>query len=446
MMLRFLPLLLLLSPLSALAHAFGQQYTLPLPTSFYMAGGSLALLLSFVLLLLSPPREGEREGRVMLGRRGTERLVAVLRWGALLLLSISVAAGIAGPAAPTLNLAPLLLWVFFLLGFAYLSVFITGLWERIDPFAAIISRISSSGNAALPRHAGFIPLALYTLLIWAELLTGGAGATPLYIALGIFGYLVFGNIMASHFGIAAWRERFDVFGAFFRIIGTFAPLVVGERGVEARNPFSRSPAPAESAGTVLLILAALAFTAFDGFRETAPYADALISLSAYVPFALVDLIAFLLFPVLFFVLYVLCLFLTRILSGGGETLSHLVRAYAYSLVPIAVVYHFAHYFPLLVAEGQRIVSLASDPLGLGWDLFSTAAWRPDPGLIGADTVWYIQLTSIVLGHIIALYVSHQITRRMFAGARAVMAELPLLVVMVFYTAFGLWILSQPFAL
>jgi hypothetical protein len=62
-------------------------------------------------------------------------------------------------------------------------------------------------------------------------------------------------------------------------------------------------------------------------------------------------------------------------------------------------------------------------------------------------MWYLQLSAIVLGHIAALSVSHLITRRLVPDRRrAFLAEVPMVAVMVAYTAFGLWILAQPFAL
>ncbi len=61
-------------------------------------------------------------------------------------------------------------------------------------------------------------------------------------------------------------------------------------------------------------------------------------------------------------------------------------------------------------------------------------------------VRFIQLTVIVLGHAYAAYLAHQIALTEFKEKKqAVVSQLPLLVLMVFYTAIGLWILAQPFA-
>ena len=55
----------------------------------------------------------------------------------------------------------------------------------------------------------------------------------------------------------------------------------------------------------------------------------------------------------------------------------LAPEFVLSLVPIALVYAVAHYFTLLVIQGQYAIPLASDPFGFGWDLFGTADYAPN---------------------------------------------------------------------
>ncbi len=55
-------------------------------------------------------------------------------------------------------------------------------------------------------------------------------------------------------------------------------------------------------------------------------------------------------------------------------------------MPIALAYAVAHYFSLLVLEGQATIALASDPLGRGWDLFATASHVVDFTLVSPLTV------------------------------------------------------------
>jgi hypothetical protein len=95
-------------------------------------------------------------------------------------------------------------------------------------------------------------------------------------------------------------------------------------------------------------------------------------------------------------------------------------------------------------QGQRIVPLVSDPLGFGWDLFATAGYQPDIGIVGARFAWYTAVTAIVVGHIVAVYVAHVIALREFPDRRRALAsQYPMLVLMVSYTMVSLWILAQP---
>jgi hypothetical protein len=137
--------------------------------------------------------------------------------------------------------------------------------------------------------------------------------------------------------------------------------------------------------------------------------------------------------------------LSRIFGGGGEAgFRQFAAAYAFSLVPIAIAYQMAHYYTYLLIQGQMIVSLISDPLGWGWNLFGTAGFEPRYGIVGASFVWYSQVALIVAGHVIAVYLAHSISLRLLRDpGRAFRSQLPMLVLMVLYTSTSLWILAQP---
>ena len=152
-----------------------------------------------------------------------------------------------------------------------------------------------------------------------------------------------------------------------------------------------------------------------------------------------------LLPLLFFGIYLGFVELSRILGGGGEGgFWRFAAAYAFSLVPIAIAYQVAHYYTYLLVQGQMIVSLVSDPLGWGWNLFGTADFEPRYGIVGAGFVWYSQVALIVAGHVIAVYLAHSISLRLLRDpGRALRSQLPMLVLMVLYTMTSLWILAQP---
>src|SRR3546814_17506665 len=75
-----------------------------------------------------------------------------------------------------------------------------------------------------------------------------------------------------------------------------------------------------------------------------------------------------------------------LLAEDDTDLTLQARRYAPSLIPIVLGYCIAHYFSLLVFEGQSFLALLSDPFGSGWDLFGTAGHPvPFPVVTAAQT-------------------------------------------------------------
>ena len=132
-------------------------------------------------------------------------------------------------------------------------------------------------------------------------------------------------------------------------------------------------------------------------------------------------------------------------GSGGRVPSRDVAGYfVLSLVPIAIAYHLSHYLSYLLITGQQIIPLASDPFGRGWDLLGTAGYKLDIGILNAKIVWYVAVIAIVLGHVIAVYLSHIAALWVFEDRHAALrSQIPMLVLMIGYTMISLWILSQP---
>jgi hypothetical protein len=115
-----------------------------------------------------------------------------------------------------------------------------------------------------------------------------------------------------------------------------------------------------------------------------------------------------------------------------------------SLVPIVIGYVVAHYFTLLVVEGQRTALGLSDPLGLGWNVFGTAELGVDARIFDHPTaIAIVQLLAIVLGHIVGIVAAHEKAVTLLPADRALAGQWPMLVVMVFYTCSGLVLLFSP---
>ena len=117
------------------------------------------------------------------------------------------------------------------------------------------------------------------------------------------------------------------------------------------------------------------------------------------------------------------------------------RSFAHTLVPIALAYAVAHYFTLILFEGQLIVPALSDPLGLGWNLFHTIDFKPNYTWLAPRIVWYVQVAAIVGGHLVGVVLAHDRALAVFPSDRAVRTQYAMLALMVALTTLGLTILA-----
>ena len=102
----------------------------------------------------------------------------------------------------------------------------------------------------------------------------------------------------------------------------------------------------------------------------------------------------------------------------------------------------AHYFSLLVFQGQALGYLVSDPRGTGADVLGTADWKVDYAAVSATAIWYVQVGALVIGHVAALVLAHDRALASFPQRLATRSQYWMLTVMVGYTSLGLWLLSS----
>jgi hypothetical protein len=483
-------------PGPALAHGFGQSFDLPIPLWLYLFGAGAAVLVSFVpISLIAEERDAKsplRYPRFDLFR--VEPLRVVLNNGAFLfgvrLLSVAlfllvILTGLFGEQDAGLNLAPTFVWILWWVGFSFFAAFVGNLWPLVNPWKilfdwaeAVVRRLRLGRGLQLgepyPASWGVWPaVVLYAAFVWVENVFVGS-ATPVYLAVLALNYsvLTWGGMVV--YGKETWLRNGEVFSVFFGLLGRFAPTEVRVKGeyclecssgcssrewgcVNCYECFSgaaprdrelavRPPAvglarPERVApGGVFFVILVLAGVSFDGLLETPFWVWLQVVTGVPRTLGLVAL------PLLFFAVYLLFVKLSQVLGGGTGRLRGYAAAYVFSLVPIAVAYQVAHYYTLLLVQGQAIVRHVSDPFGWGWDLFGTGGFTINAAVIAADTVWYSQIALIVAGHVVAVYLAHVTALRLFENyRRALWSQAPMLVLMVLYTVSSLWILSQPIA-
>jgi len=234
----------------------------------------------------------------------------------------------------------------------------------------------------------------------------------------------------------------------------FARAAPEDRQLNLRPPavgLSR-PEPV-TADRLVFVVFVLALVTYDGLMATplwlqvrtlaAPVVQVL-GISGLGSLYLIQTLGLISVPLLFLTAYLGFVKLAQVFSGGAASVWKFAAAYVYTLVPIALAYEAAHYYTLFIIQGQAIVALISDPFGRGWNLFGTAGYEVNVGVVSADFVWYSQVALIVVGHVIAVYLAHGIALRLLQDQRrAVRSQYPMLAFMVLYTVLSLWILHQP---
>jgi hypothetical protein len=253
------------------------------------------------------------------------------------------------------------------------------------------------------------------------------------------------------YGVETWIARGEAYSVYFNLFARLSPIETRDRVVGLRRPLSGLAALRSGPGTVPLLAVMIGSVTFDGASEGSLWtgmapdiADFFQDLGASPQNSLeltflVGLVGTIL---LIYAFYQLAMVGTRSVGGGFGT-GRLARAFAHSLVPIALAYVAAHYFTLLLFQGQAVSFLASDPLGDGSDLFGTANSQIDYTLIGANATWYWKVGFVVTGHVAGLTLAHDRALALYDEAKqAVRSQYWMLVVMVCFTCLALLLLWQ----
>ena len=489
-----------LMPATAYAHGFGERYDLPVPLWLYVTGAGAAVALSFVVIgiFLRGEPEGRTYPRINLLRwplfRAFNHPLALLplQLASVGLFLLVVVGGLIGGQEPTDNAAPTIVWILWWVGLAYVSALIGNVWAIINPWKVIYGWVESAFAAvtggqelslgySYPKRFGVWPaLALFWAFAWVELVYVDA-AVPSHLARFAINYSVITWAGMFIFGKDQWLRHGEAFTLVFGFLARFAPTEIRandesvcsqcpldclekdgasidcprcfRRATPNKREFNLRPFAAGllrneriSMSTAALVVLLLSTVTYDGLTATPLWVsihDNLIdSFGGRTEF--LGSLGLLLFPLIFGSVYLAATWSISLIVGRRETVLRLARAFVYSLIPIALAYHLAHFLSYLLIQGQLVIPLSSDPLGMGWDLLGTTDYQRNLRVIGARTTWLLAVAAIVIGHIISVFLAHGIALRLFKDRTlALKSQLPMLVLMVGYTMVSLWILAQP---
>jgi hypothetical protein len=430
-------------PARAMAHGIGGRSDLPVPLSYFLAGSATVLIVTFASLAVLWPRPRLQQEPVLRpiripGWRWIVFFLRVMGLGGLLLVA---SAGLFGTDNAIRNPAPVLVWVVFWLGIPFAGAAVGDLYRLMSPWDSL-ARFARLGEIEKEDHArswGVWPATLvFIAFIWLELIYPNS-AEPRTVAIASLVYT------ALLLGCCEWMGRrtavasFDPFATYNRLITAIAPFDLHPGvGPRWRGWFRALPNLPVPPGLTVFVVAMIGTVSFDGLSATFWYDETFggfgNSIGGGTALLLVSV------GLVGGAYWSACWSASR-LTGRRSEPGAVGRRFAHTLVPIALAYAFAHYFTLLIFEGQLIFSTMSDPFNLGWDLFGTAGRPVDYTLVSPMTVWWVQVIAIVSGHVAGVVLAHDRALQDFTAAGAVRSQYAMLALMVFLTGLGLTILA-----
>ena len=450
-------------------HGFGPRYDLPIATALYLYAAGGVVFISFVLVVLFA---GDRVGprATDYPRRAVPWLLPIARspWprfiggvmGVAALIAV-VITGLFGSGNAFYNPSEYIVWIFFWASLVILSGLVGNLFYWLSPWTAIydaLARILHPRPVWKMPEVGLWPAAAAYFAFACLELTTGLAVRPQIVAVAAIVYTVVTLAGMFLFGRDEWLDHCEAFTILFGIVARFGPLETerdetGRMSAVYLRPWGVGLLKPSPSGwdRVLFVILMLSTLAFDGISATPAWQDFTVALKPYwLPLGSFGLFAvrtfgLVLLTIAFLLIFVAFMEAVIYLGQRKVDVKATVTSFALTLVPIALVYNAAHNYSYILVQSQYLIPLLNDPLHKGAHLLpAVAGYVPNFALAQASTVWYADIVLIVLGHVVAGFLSHlRAGERVRTAQRALLSQYPMLLLMVLYTMTSLWILAQP---
>jgi hypothetical protein len=432
-----------------LAHGIGGAKDLPIPLELAIAGAVAALVVSFTVLAIAwraPRYDAATSGRS--APAWLDRLTSSTPWrvtlrtvGFAIFLYVAAAAVLGQDTLvnPFLGVFYVLLWV----GIVPLSALLGPVWKAISPsrtINAVLARVSGSdpeaGMYAYPERLGYWPAAVGLFaFVWLELVyphSTEIGPVRLWCAVYLGVMLIGGALFGNRF-----YERADPFEVYSSLAAKVSVWGHRDGRLVLRSPLANLDTVPVAPGLVGVVAVLFGSTAYDSFKEASPWVRFVQTTT--IPSELIDNLALLTFCVGVGVIFAAGAMATGV--GPGVRRSTLPDLFAHSMVPIIVGYIVAHYLTYLVEYGQTTLVQLSDPFGRGDDYLGTADLAVNYWLsFHPDFLARLKVGAVVVGHVLGVIAAHDRAIKLLPRRHQLTGQLSLLVVMVFFTVGGLYLL------
>lgn len=434
-----------------LAHGLGGAKDLPVPASLAIAGAMAALVISFTVLAVAwrkPRYDAATQGRELPG--SVDRFVAS-PWftGALRVLGLVFAAYLAAAMVfgkdlvinPVFGVFYVLLWV----GIVPASLLFGQFYRALSPVRTInllFARASGGdpgkGVFRYPERLGYWPAALGLFaFVWQELVNLQSTYLVtvrlwlvIYLAVMIVGAALFGD---------RWLERADPFEVYSSLVARLS--LFGRRAdgrLVLRSPLANLDGVPAGPGLVGVVAVLFGSTAFDSYKDNVNWVNWSHSLG--IDITLVNTVALVVACAVVGVSFAAAAMLSGV-DGTRAARPELPALLAHSVVPIIVGYMTAHYLSYFVEQGQQTLIQLSDPLSNGANLLGTANLTPSYWLsLHPSFLAVTKVLAVVTGHVLGVIAAHDRAIKLLPRRHQLTGQLGMLVVMVAYTATGLYLL------
>lgn len=439
----------------AFAHTSEQVFVLLLPTQIYMMSGVAAVALTVVVLAFLPAdaiRSSFRNTGVHTPRSG--QLATVTSLLSFLVLVLLIIVGLAGPRDPFSNGLVLVVWTLWWMVFLTLQGLFGDLWRFINPWAGLGQIVAGeSGFLRLPEPVGKWPAIFGFFLFSAFMLADIAPDDPARLAFAVTAYSLYTLLGMVLFGTGTWLARGECFTVLLRSFAMLSAVRAKDGRLQLGLPgwqIVTDRNPGVTTGIFALLI--LAVGSFDGLNETFWWLAKLginplefPGRSAVIGANIAGLAAsMILVPALFAAVIAIGEKLARSTVPFPLAFSR----FALAVLPITLGYHIAHYLTSFLVNGQYALAAATDPFANGSDYLGLGTFYVTTGffntLSSVHTIWVTQASAVVIGHILAIYVSHAVALDLYKDHRkAMLSQIPSALFMIAYTTFGLWLLASP---
>jgi hypothetical protein len=335
-----------------------------------------------------------------------------------------------------------LLWV----GIVPASVLFGRIFRALSPvrtlnllFAKATGGDPGRGLMPYPAALGSWPAAIGLFaFVWLELVSPHSAYLgpvriwlAVYFAAMLIGSAVFGD---------TWLSRADPFEAYSDLLAKLSPWGRRSDGTLVwRSPLANLATTQARPGLVAMVAVLFGSTAFDSYKDTLRWVRFVDDLGGNVE--LLNTLALLGFCAAIGVSFTIATRTTSVDPSTGPAHRALPSLFAHSVVPIIVGYMTAHYLSFFVEQGQTTLIQLSDPMVKGQNLLGTANWSVDYWLsYHPSTLADIKVLAVVVGHILGVVAAHDRALEVLPKRHQVVGQLGLLVIMVAYTATGLYLL------